>query len=484
MANIDLVRDTTVAKLLNRLDKQNGLLEVMAADSLKTLQNDWAGLEQLAESGLFGMAYDIGTRFTDTWKDMANNTEYAYPLQLNHIGDVELEDGELLEARPILQAHYAHPFGVQFSHPRAITAAMFKVTSALTGGVKYYWHRVSDNQYIGFTCPTGGIAIGQWLNFQNGQIEIYSVLGNLENKVAATVGASGSGTSLGDAPVIPAGDYYFTFASGWGTHVVAGDAVSFTLPEDLQFGDKISGCEYAPDYAKTTWKIYPVTENGKTMGTAIPVGNSTAGTNLGVVNLNTRNVSGDYLLNSIQEVGYGWNRWMSSAVRQYLNSAAGVNAWWTAYDAFDVRPNELNTKAGWLSGWSEEFIDSLKAVKVVTYPNTVQDDKGGVTPDITYDKVFLPSLEEIYVNPQKAGEGEAHEYWKRKSGSQTPLAQYGTYPNMITYAVENHTSPQNVRLRSAYRGYANSTWYVYSSGSVNSYRYAYYAYRFSPLVVL
>ena len=125
----------------------------------------------------------------------------------------------------------------------------------------------------------------------------------------------------------------------------------------------------------------------------------------------------------------------------------------------------------------------LKEVKVTTYPNTVNDDTGGNTPDITYDKVFLPSLEQIFVNPQKAGEGEFHEYWKRKSGSATPLAQGGTYPQMITYGVANHTSAQFVRLRSAYRGGAYGTWIVHSSGGVN-YGYASNSHVFAPLVVI
>ena len=113
----------------------------------------------------------------------------------------------------------------------------------------------------------------------------------------------------------------------------------------------------------------------------------------------------------------------------------------------------------------------------------MQDDTGGNTPDITYDKVFLPSLEQIYATPQKSGEGEYHEYWKRKVGLSSPMAQYGTYPAAITYAVENHTSPQYVRLRSAHRGGAYHAWLVYSSGNV-SYSYASNSYRFAPLVVL
>ena len=91
----------------------------------------------------------------------------------------------------------------------------------------------------------------------------------------------------------------------------------------------------------------------------------------------------------------------------------------------------------------------------------------------------------MYINPQISGEGEAHEYYKRKAGTTSPLAQYGTYPQMITYAVENHTSAQSVRVRSADRGYAHYAWYVNSSGGVGNFGGgASVAYRFCPLIVI
>lgn len=105
-----------------------------------------------------------------------------------------------------------------------------------------------------------------------------------------------------------------------------------------------------------------------------------------------------------------------------------------------------------------------------------------VEEDATYDKVFLPSLKEINCVPQIEGEGNIHEYWKRRSGSATPLAQYGVYPQMITYAVENHLSAKLVRLRSANRSNAYSTWYV-GSGYVGN-NGVWSAQSFSPLIVI
>ena len=379
-------------------------LEIMAANARAEMSHDWASLEEFANTGLFGEAYGIGDQFIDTWTDTATQQEYTYPYQLNHIGNVELQDGETLEDRPFLQAHFAHPFGVQFSHQRAF-----------------------------LRCPSG----------------------------------------------LSVGEYYVPIESAWGSNVAAGDNVSFALAEAVPAGGRIAGMYGAPDQAKSKWRIYVYSADGKTILQTITPTFEARGTSLGTIKAAVRN--GD--LNSMQETAYGWNRWSKSALRQYLNSAAGVGAWWTAQDEWDIAPDQLTTKAGFLAGCPEAFVEALKAVKVTTYPNTVYDDVGGNTPDITYDKVFLPSLEQIFVNPQKSGEGEYHEYWKRKSGSLTPLAQYSTTPSMITYAVENHTSPQHVRLRSAIRGLANYTWLVSSSGYVSA-SYASSAFRFSPLVVL
>lgn len=110
-------------------------------------------------------------------------------------------------------------------------------------------------------------------------------------------------------------------------------------------------------------------------------------------------------------------------------------------------------------------------------------DKSDGDTEVTYDKFFPLSLEEMYIEPQLAGEGEACPYWKHASGLAAKMKQYQTYPQIRTFAIENHVSPQYVRLRSAYRGNAYSTWYVYASGYVIS-SYAVIAYRCAPACVI
>ncbi len=413
MAKKSILLDETFSDKMNTL---NGLVGALVKENAPTSVN-WEYLEELAISGIFGNLYDIGTTFSEPWKD--GNTEYTFPWMLQHLGSVELEDGETLENRPFLQLKYATPYGVQFSHPRAFLA-----------------------------CPDG----------------------------------------------LSAGTYYFTIESSWGSNVSAGDVVCFTTTVDVPAGGRIAGCYYAPDQAKSNWRIYTYKADGKTILETLTPTFSVSGTSLGTQKYNTRNGN----INSLQEMAFGWNRWKYSAIRQWLNSEKATGAWWSAQDEWDIAPDQLTSKPGFLYYYraladdssateadrlnAQRFLESIKATKVITYVNTVQDG-GSDDYDITYDRVFIPSLEQMYINPQHSGEGEYWERWKRQSGRTSPCAQGATYPELITYAVENHTSAQAVRLRSADRGYAFTTWFVFGSGYVGGYD-ASNAFRCSPVVVL
>lgn len=365
--------------------------------------SSWTKIRNLRKSGLAEKVLTVGDIIDDTWTDVAAPKEYPYQWHVADFQPIELQNGDT-EASMLVQAHWAHPFGVQFSHQRAFLA-----------------------------CPDG----------------------------------------------LPVGSYYFTIESAWGNNVKAGDIVCFKTTKVVPAGGRVSGCYGAPDQAKANWRIYTHSADGKTqIETITPTFTKTdSATNLGTQHLNKREGN----LNSTQEMAYGWNRWKTSALRQYLNSEAAKGAWWTAQDEWDVAPDQLKDKAGFLSGCSADFLSALQIVKVTTFANTVNDGGGE---DTTYDRVFIPSMEQMYCAPQIKGEGTYLEYWKQRSGATAPLAQWGTYPNIITYAVENHTSPQNVRLRSADRGNANYAWSVNSSGSVNSYSIASSATRFAPLVVI
>lgn len=467
-----------------KMEAQNHLLQhgvaaldVLAADKRAELVTNVAALAELASKGELLEVMGYGDEMHPEWVD--GSTHYNPAMNLCHESDELLEDGETIHGC-FFEWDKTIPFGAQFSHQRAFTAVMYKVASALTAGTKYYWLRQSDSKYIGFTCPTGGIAANQWLNFQNNKIEIYDSNCRYVGKVDATVGASGSGTSLGDAPVLAAGSYYFSFAANWGSHVVKDDIVSFTTTADLQFGEKLCGCYGAPDQAKTNWKVYPVTGDGKTIGTALDVSNDNTGTNLGVMAAETRNVAGTFPLNGYQEMAYGYNRYAFSALRQWLNSGLAKDNWWTAMDAFDVRPDYLSTKDGFLAGYDENVKRYFKPIKVITVANNAD----GNVEDVTYDRVFLSSLEQMYAEPMFSGkEGDYWEYYKRLLGRTTPAPLWQTYPRYIKYALDSPTSAQYCFRRSAYRYASTGVMYVGSSGYLNNLN-ASYAYRCAPSVFL
>ena len=240
---------------------------------------------------------------------------------------------------------------------------------------------------------------------------------------------------------LAAGTYHFDFANSWNNNVKPGINYQFTLTKPVEKGGRLAGCYGAPDIAPTSWKVYSYGKDGITLNETVNVTVGSDGTNLGTIPYDSKNGN----LNSVQEMAYGWNRWKTSALRQYLNSNKPKGQWWTPQDQWDICPDQLANKDGFLCGIPEEMLNCLKKVKVVTYANTVNDEK---KEDITYDYVTLPSLSQMFIEPLTSGEGDAHTYWRRRSGSTTPCKFWNTYPNMIEYSVANKTSPKIVFFRS------------------------------------
>lgn len=278
-----------------------------------------------------------------------------------------------------------------------------------------------------------------------------------------------------------AGTYCIGFDYTWGDkgYVTKGDYWNFTLTKDVPAGGKLAGFYGAPDQPQTNWRVYVYSADGKTvLETVSTINKGQEGTLLGVMT-----AYGDENLNGIQQIAYGDNRYATSAIRQYLNSDKPKGEWWTAQTKWDIAPDQLSQIDGYLCGMDPELLTVLKPVKVVTYCNTVTATGQKQVKDITYDKVTLISLEQMYIEPQAAGEGEAHEYYKELNGTAKKFQWWQTYEILKTFAVENPTSPQGVRLRSANRSNACSAWVVYSSGSVGSYN-ASFASRPAPLMFI
>lgn len=276
---------------------------------------------------------------------------------------------------------------------------------------------------------------------------------------------------------LPSGAYTFNIPTTW-SKATAGD-YTFTLTKPVPVGGQIAGLIKLADVLPSSWTIQTYADNTTTEqieSVQVTVGNT--GTSLGQLI-----PAGNEQLNSIHRVGYGYNRWSQSAIRQWLNSDKDKGQWWKPQNAYDRPPEQLAGKPGFLTGFETEFLDVIGEIKVTTALNTVTDAAAGATED-TYDKIFLPSLEQLYIVPQLKGvEGDFWEYWKRATGATEPQTWYGTYPERITYGIEAQSSAQYVRARSAYRGHGCSTWYVTTSGGVYG-NYAYGALRCAPACVM
>ena len=212
----------------------------------------------------------------------------------------------------------------------------------------------------------------------------------------------------------------------------------------------------------------------------------------------TRPASDDY---NGQIAQYGWGRWAKSGIRQWLNSAEPAGHWWTPQNDYDEAPTQHATVNGFMHGLPSDFLAVLKPVKVETardYRYPAGGSSGTYVYDTTYDKFFLTSKEEEYtvVNEPNHREGLPFQYWIERltpeatiKGEPLPQNNYASADNTyaltshIRYALENHTSAQSCRLRSAYRSYASYTWSVYHAGYVSS-TSASSAYRCAPACVI
>ena len=391
---INFPRETTLQEIAQAL-------QTMAFTQSANLENisTWGQLSGLSRNGYAQKIFDFGDQILEKWTDTAANKEYDFPWQITHFEDVELEDGETIHGT-FLEAHYATPFGVQFSN-RAF-----------------------------LRCPDG----------------------------------------------LKAGTYNVTLGAKWGDKDAQKDTTwQFTLTKAVPAGGTVAGFTQMPDVTAANWKATSYAADGITTIETVPITSGSGGTSLGTMQYATRNGN----LNSMQEAGYGWNRWKYSAARQWLNSGQPKGKWWTKQDDWDIAPSQLSQKDGFLCGMPAEMVAVLKPVKVITFANTVND--GGVT-DITYDKVFLASFAEMNININ-TGEGTPHEYWQRRTNSKTMLEPWKTYPCLIRYSAANHTSPQYVFSRSAYRGYANGVMNVSTAGGAYS-SGAWSSYACAPLVVI
>ena len=269
-----------------------------------------------------------------------------------------------------------------------------------------------------------------------------------------------------------AGTYNVKMGLNWGTSIKTGNTYQFTLTKNAPAGARLTGFYNAPNTVPTSWKVHVYKDQKKSeLLETCNVSAGEAGTNLGTF-LGKPNGN----LNGLYVVGCGNNQWYKSAYRQYLNSDLPAKQWWTPQDEWDMKPDQADTVPGFLAGFSDDFKNALTRVKVVTYGNTIINNGSAV---VTYDKIFLPSLEEVYFSPDASGEGTYWPYWKERTGAKTPQALWTAYPLRITHDLAKQAVGRNMFLRSANIGTANHVYDVNLIGYIDN-SFAATAFRSAP----
>lgn len=285
---------------------------------------------------------------------------------------------------------------------------------------------------------------------------------------------------------LAAGTYNITFGQAWGSTLLTADHLNwnFTLTKAVPSGGRVAGFRNFPDSITSAdnLKIRVMDAEGKTVLETVSATEGTAegGTNLGTLGYVARNGN----LSSMQETFYGLNEYFYSAIKQFFDSTAPKNEWWTATDGWDCAPDALATYDGFLSCFDEEFVSILKTVQVKTARNTAQ---GNASSSYTTDylRCFIPSLEEMYITPQASGvEGAYLPLNKDYVGKDSPNG-WGTEnanAGLIKYDLISKQANW-YRLRSCYRGHAYYAWFVGGGGGVGG-SGARSASRSLPLVVI
>lgn len=277
------------------------------------------------------------------------------------------------------------------------------------------------------------------------------------------------------------GSFYITIGCAYGTGWSTSKHIQITLSEAPAADDQLVidlGTSQDTDPTNgRTWNVYGKgSTTSKQSGTT---SNGTNGTLLGSTDTTSPHKTNGKI-NAPSRAVYGYNRWLQSSLRQYLNSDAAAGAWWTAQNQWDRPVSQHGTTQGFLKGYESAVSNCFKPIKVVT----VACDGDENTEDVTYDKVFLSSLEQMYCTPQFSGkEGEYWEYYKRLLGRTTTAPTSNMYTRLIKYALNNATSAQYCFRRSAFRSNANGVWNVNASGNVTS-TSAYTANRCAPSVFI
>jgi len=159
-----------------------------------------------------------------------------------------------------------------------------------------------------------------------------------------------------------------------------------------------------------------------------------------------------YTQNHSDRKNSGHNSWKESNIRQWLNSSG--SSWFQQQNEYDV--NGI-TPGGFLTGMDAGFLANVHPVYNITARNTVnplQGGGGGGT-DVTLDRVWLPSVKEVFnSDSNNIAEGAQLAYFR-------DIANTGE----LRIQRDEGGNARYVWLRSPSTGYVNSEYFIDPSGA-------------------
>lgn len=257
-----------------------------------------------------------------------------------------------------------------------------------------------------------------------------------------------------------AGTYNFQIDSQPWYTADSGETFQFTLTNPVPAGGQIVlDTTYNQGLDGKTVKVYESSISTDIIETAT-ISKGNGGTALGKTDGTVANV------NHFNRAVMGYNRWIKSALRQWLNSDSTGNNWWQPQNVFD-RPSSFHGTDGFLSDLDDDFLAVIGEVTKRTAKNTAID--GGGYEDCT-EKMFLLARSEVYGGEENnVNEGEPYPYYSEYSDLSGPSMKSDN--NRIKY---RNGDAQHWWLRTCGAG-SSHTRYVTKVGDVanNGAKYGY-----------
>lgn len=277
---------------------------------------------------------------------------------------------------------------------------------------------------------------------------------------------------------LTAGTYHIAVGATYGDGWKAGQSIQFTLAQAVPVGGQIFidfGTSNANDpTAGRAVKTYA------TIGAAEAIestttSNGTGGTELGTIGVGNTQHKANGNLNAVSRTVYGNGRYSESAIRQWLNSDAAANTWWTPKNNWDRPPKAAGLNlAGFLTRLPADFVKILD-YNDITIALNAQGDYS-TDRETVRDRIFLPSIENMYIVPQLEGaEAPAWDYYKalaQEAGLPGKFQQRQAFPILRAFnlaSANGNLAPVNVWLCSPSIYSSSQAWNVSLRGQPDAY---------------